>query len=218
MDLPHRVNVQSLEYKVSNIDLQRLVEKQFDLIKKPWNKRWAFNGGGGNLPIEVLFTSRVEAQTFAETLNALFGIVVHRPFEVASPAPADAVWTQERATKFVDDIQKHLSKAGFARPQLIGGVQKFGFSKNDLDLLLKPGRKMSLEDAIEAVESQLLPLLSDERTVNPLECGDHHNVWFLNVELRPGNDGIKRVVEFYLDEEDFPMEEDAQVERSAPRA
>lgn len=210
MDFIHRLNVQELEYRVSNVELQRLLEKQFDLTNKPWNKNWGFSSGGAgrHLPLEVLFAERKDAMTFAATLNELFGIVVDHPFEVVSPAPEDAVWTQERATSFIEEIRRRFMAAGFQRPQVIGGVGQFGYSMNDLDLLLKPARPMTLDKAIGFVEEEILPLISDEKVVNPLECGDRNEVWFLNIELRPDVQGNKRVVEFYMAESDFPMETD----------
>lgn len=70
-----------------------------------------------------------------------------------------------------------------------------------MDLLLAPLQPMSLESIIGKVEAQLLPKISTDTRVNPLESAHQDNEWFLNIALKAG-----RIVELYLPEVAFPME------------
>lgn len=110
-------------------------------------------------------------------------------------------WTLSDAEKFILAIQDMLASLGVSA-HIVGSVAKVGSSKNDLDIVLKPVNPMTLDMIIERIESQLLPIISKDQRVNPLESAYCSDAWFLNIELLDG-----RIVEFYLDESDFPLEE-----------
>ncbi len=109
-------------------------------------------------------------------------------------------WTSAQAVAFLMHTREDLKAIG-VRAEVVGSVAKQGFSNNDLDLLLIPLQPMSLEAIIGAVEAQLLPKISTDTRVNPLESAHHDNEWFLNIALKDG-----RIVELYLPEAAFPME------------
>ncbi|MFJ7794631.1 hypothetical protein [Pseudomonas sp. NPDC096950] len=109
-------------------------------------------------------------------------------------------WTLFEADDFLKRIADDLFNLGVTA-QVVGSVARQGFSNNDLDLLLTPLLPMSLEDIIDAVEARLLPKISTDSHVNPLESAHHDNVWFLNIALKD-----HRIVELYLPESTFPVE------------
>lgn len=207
MELQHRVRIKALGGYLSQIELQQLLERQFNTLNKPWNRGWGFTASeGAPLPPHVLFAQRNDARTFVDTLSSLYDVVLQEPLYVVSPVPSDAVWTEELANDLIVQLNHRLTGAGFASPVIVGGVAKLGYSLNDLDLLMKPARPMTMEDAIEAIE-QLQPQISNDKSLTPMECSDHENVWFMNMALLPDSAGVERVVEFYMDEADFPFEE-----------
>lgn len=112
-------------------------------------------------------------------------------------APA---WTLADAESFLTQIADDLANLGVTA-QVVGSVARQGFSNNDLDLLLTPLQPMSMEAIIGAVEAQLLPKISTDKRVNPLESAHLDNEWFLNIALKDG-----RIVELYLPEMAFPLE------------
>lgn len=101
------------------------------------------------------------------------------------------MWTTDTAIEFVNRFADAFSLAGFS-PRLIGSVATRGHSSKDLDILLEPLEpSTTLECAIAAFEREMLPLISDDNEVNPVESPTGE--WFVNVGLQDG-----RVLECYF--------------------
>lgn len=109
------------------------------------------------------------------------------------------VWTLQSAREFLQSISAHLHHIG-ASAEIVGSVATKGESRNDLDLLLKPLRPMTLESILEAICEHLLPKISTDKDINPLESASHADEWFVNIALHDG-----RIVELYMAEADFPL-------------
>lgn len=118
-------------------------------------------------------------------------------------------WTRKKADDFLDEIEGSLASLGVSA-RIVGSVATIGVSANDLDIVLKPLKAMTLDEIISTVESQLLPKISNEMEINPTESGHNEDEHFLPIVLLDG-----RLVEFYLAESDFPQADwDFQIDMS----
>ena len=113
----------------------------------------------------------------------------------------EPIWTREGAEAWIAERHEEFDEAGFT-PEIVGSVATKGQSSNDFDIALHqmPGdRPISMERAISRAMT-LCRRLGNEVCAPPTPSVD--KLWFIWSRLPDG-----RVVELYLDENEFPIEE-----------